>query len=143
MYIKCTFHIVCIVCTIHTCVPYVYGYFYCIYIATYYGNIIHQRCRLMHFYTYTPAYMFMWMHMHHIHLTAGLNVYTHAQYVLLQLSTNPSDCIVIEDCNFLLVQLWVQYQLAFWRLKFKFIDHVQKYSSIIWPLQQVHLVVLI
>ena len=62
---------------------------------------------------------------------------------LLHITTNPCSSIVIEECSFPSVQLWVQYWLALWRLKFEFIDHVQQYSLITWPLQWIHLIILL
>ena len=52
---------------------------------------------------------------------------------------NPSSSIVIEECNFLSLQLQVQYWLALLRLKFEFLDHVRQYSLITWPIQWIYL----
>ena len=75
------------------------------YIHIYYGDIIHQRCYQDYTYAYTLALTCMQVYIHHIHLTTSWNTHTHTQHVLLQLSIDSSDSIVIEEHNFLSVQL--------------------------------------
>ena len=58
--------------------------------------------------------------------------------LLLHITMNPSSTIVIEERNFISIQLQIQYQLVLWRLKFKFINHMHQYSSITWPLQWIN-----
>ena len=107
----------------------------CVYI--YYGDIIHQRCHQVYIYVYTPVNQLVYES-----YTLWVCMIYRACYYTLQWIHLVAN-IVIEESNFLSIQLQVQYWLVFRRLKFELINHMWQYSLITWPLQWIYLVILL
>ena len=73
----------------------------------YYGNVLNQTYRQVYIYTYTSVSGLYIMHLN-LHNVSGL---------LLHMTMNPSSSIVIEECKFFSMQLWVPISAYFVKAK--------------------------